>query len=143
MNIRFKSHLVGGALALALITPLTACDPADEQTPAATSTVTAVADTLLPETQAPVTRETPALSNQDAAELVYITILESEGITDASNLSDSDLIDLGNAVCEYMGSNPNMMAASEIVYSGSTLTSYQSGYLVGTAVAAFCPEYLD
>ncbi|AWN04978.1 hypothetical protein I5H21_gp054 [Mycobacterium phage Byougenkin] len=73
--------------------------------------------------------------NSDA----FVMALDSEGIPYTSK---NDAIKAGKAVCTILDTGLSMYEASIVVHENTDLSMYDSGYVVGAATAAFCPEHL-
>lgn len=128
--------------ATALVLPLAACEDTDESTatvgalnapvPTTTTTATTV-KTTTPD------RVSPGDDNT-VNDQAYIAALDDEGI---SYPSEQNAIQVGHLVCESFDEGNDFVAIAMELYTSSQMDAYQSGYVVGAAVAAFCPEYLD
>lgn len=113
------------AMAMLCIVPLTACaSHTDKAAPEKSHTVTA----------SPNSVETPKRS-----ELAYLTVVTQEDL--AAGESDSDLIDLGESICNAYkrdATTTQIMANLMETYSYT-----ESGTVVASATAFLCPEMGD
>ena len=69
----------------------------------------------------------------------YLRVLHSKDIH--ADSGDGALVAAGQAVCEKLSAGYTANRVAEWVYAESRLNSYESGYLVGAAIAGLCPEY--
>lgn len=133
MNNRFRTLAITTTAVLAIGT-LGACSSvSDTATPTPTVTVTAT-----PTPVAPLDREAPS---GYTAEALYVETYEAEfGSIDST--SEGILIDLGYEVCRSFDSG---MTFWEIGQTGidAGMDEYETGFIIGIAAGAFCPEYTD
>lgn len=73
--------------------------------------------------------------NSDA----FVMALDAEGITYST---EADVIKAGYAICDYMDTGATAYDATVMVHNNSQLDLHDSGYVVGAATAAFCPEHV-
>ncbi|CAM4449932.1 hypothetical protein MB901379_02460 [Mycobacterium basiliense] len=80
-----------------------------------------------------------ATAHADSNDDKFLAELQSEGITD--HVSPSHAILAGHVVCQKLASG---MTATQVAYdvlNSSSMPSYHSGYFVGAAIDAYCPQY--
>ena len=68
----------------------------------------------------------------------YLMVLDEQGITFPS---DGVAIAAGFEVCDHLDMGLTALETATEVYNQSGLNPYDSGFLVGAAISAFCPEY--
>lgn len=71
------------------------------------------------------------------AEEVYIATLDAEGIYYSS---EENAIKAGRSACMMMDAGETWLATSSTFVTAG-YSHYQSGYIMGTATASFCPEH--
>ena len=78
-------------------------------------------------------------AHADTGDAKFLAELKSEGITD--HVSPAHAIEAGHLVCRKLddGLTPNEVAYD--VLNSSSMPSYHSGYFVGAAIDAYCPQY--
>lgn len=69
---------------------------------------------------------------------IFIGVLDDEGIP---YTSPRDAIAVANAVCSYMADGNSLVDATYQVMDESGLNASDSGFFVGAAAAAYCPDY--
>lgn len=57
--------------------------------------------------------------------------------------TDAQLLDTGHAVCSDLDNGMTPMGVAMSMAETGNVSYYDSGFLTGAAVSAFCPEYLD
>lgn len=72
----------------------------------------------------------------------YLNALEGQGIYASSG--EGTLVMAGQMVCNDLSEGSTPMQTARKVYQSTdaSFSSEDSGYLVGAAIAALCPEYL-
>jgi hypothetical protein len=70
----------------------------------------------------------------------FISVLKQQGITD--HVSPAHAIEAGHMVCQKLdgGASPSDVATD--VVNSSNMPAYHSGYFVGAAIKAYCPQYM-
>ena len=79
-----------------------------------------------------------APASADTNEDVFIAAVDHQGI---SYTTEANMINLGHKVCNAFdaGATPQMIAMT--IYRSSPWSAYDSGYVTGASVSAFCPQY--
>lgn len=80
-------------------------------------------------------------SSDPAVDQQFVATLKSAGIKSKSG-DDATLIAAGHLVCQEFDAGKTF---KQVVadFSGSTLTDYQKGFLIGAATTAYCPNHRD
>lgn len=86
---------------------------------------------------APRSNAVPVTPTQDQ---VYLATLQSQ-YQDWAGHSDDQLVAAGNLVCSDLGQGETVSTIGLALSAASGLDLGQSGYLMGAAVGAYCPEY--
>lgn len=55
--------------------------------------------------------------------------------------SDTQLIQLGHLACSDLDLDPSIVSAGTDIMSTTGMGAYDSGWLVGSAISAYCPQY--
>lgn len=119
--------------ALLLTTAATAvlagCSPSSPTTPPpTTAATTAAAPTTVQRAATPV-------SPRQAAENVYVGVLDDKGIHYSSR---SAAITAGYAVCDFLASGGTQLQAAGIAVQSGGYSNYEGGYIVGDAQGSLC-----
>lgn len=74
----------------------------------------------------------------DEIDDIFIGVLDDEGIP---YTSPGEAITVANAVCSYMADGNTLVDATYQVMEDSGLGAADSGFFVGAAAAAYCPDF--
>jgi hypothetical protein len=79
-------------------------------------------------------------AHADSNDDKFLSILRQEGITD--HVSPAHAIQAGHTVCQKLddGAKPSDVVTD--VLNSSSMPAYHSGYFVGAAIKAYCPQYM-
>lgn len=129
----FKRTAISVITAAAVIIPISACEPVDNEA-TATNTVQPVAETPAVNVATKSAPETTTVSPKTVDD-VFLSVLEEKNIP-----ANEKSISAAKAMCEALDAgnsmeNILMIAVGELGENG--------GYFVGASVAAYCPEYSD
>lgn len=69
----------------------------------------------------------------------YVMALDAQGITYSS---EANAIAAGRSLCTILDDGATIAATTSMVQRNSGLDRFNSGYVVGAAIAAFCPYIL-
>jgi hypothetical protein len=122
------------AATAALALPLSACG-ADESS---VERVSDVVDRAIESDPEPFSDTT--VSDSDLADTVYLTTLRAEYPEAFAAVEDETLTNLGHAICDGFDKGVSWEQAALIALN-SGYTVQQGGYLLGSAIAAYCPEH--
>lgn len=79
----------------------------------------------------------PTTSSADpVTDQAYLSALRSGGVPFTS---DESAITAGHAVCSFLDAGGTVISAADIAASQGNLSTTHAGYLVGAAMAAYCP----
>lgn len=88
----------------------------------------------------PVEDFSDTASPNGTGEDVYLMTLDME--SELADIDDGTAIDLGYAICDFMATGASSVdAATNVLDSSGGFSAYHSGYIVGAATGALCPEY--
>jgi hypothetical protein len=77
-------------------------------------------------------------AHADATDDAFLGMLQTDGITDDSLQA---AIEAAHKVCEYLDQGKTIdQVVYDVVFS-SHLPAYDSGYLVGASIRAYCPQH--
>lgn len=82
---------------------------------------------------------TVATAHADNNDDRFLSELQSEGITD--HISPSHAILAAHIVCQKLDSGMTPTEVAYDVLNSSSMPGYHSGYFVGAAIDAYCPQY--
>lgn len=140
MTMLSKKGLMGAIGATVLGVALVGCGTQQAGAPTPTVTVTAQAQ---PTTEAPTPTPTPTLDSDvtSLTEQAYLEAIHTDLADSVVGVPDSLLLELGHNVCAAMDSGVPVLT---VLQSGvdAGVAPYDAGYIVGAAVAAFCPQNL-
>ena len=74
---------------------------------------------------------------QGETDAIFISVLDEEGVP---YTSASDAISVANEVCVFLSEGNSLEDATVMVMNESGLGVEQSGFFVGAATAAYCPD---
>ena len=69
----------------------------------------------------------------------FLSVLKQEGITD--HVSPAHAIEAGHMVCQKLDDGAKPADVVNDVLNSSAMPAYHSGYFVGAAIKAYCPQY--
>jgi Protein of unknown function (DUF732) len=78
-------------------------------------------------------------AHADTNDNKFLASLKTEGITD--HVSASHAIEAAHSVCQKLDSGESPTQVANDVLNSSTMPAYHSGYFVGAAIDAYCPQY--
>lgn len=145
-RISLRAKVATGALLFAIGVAAIAggADNGAENTPATAARPTEAVDR--PTTTRPATPE-PSISDEEIAELAYLSVAQST--PSFANTDDAALLGLGHELCGILDSgfsysDAAMSVVSEGIAAGQGDQYFSdAGLIMGSAVAAFCPQYQD
>jgi hypothetical protein len=79
-------------------------------------------------------------AHADTTDDKFLSMLRSEGITD--HVSPAHAIEAGHMVCQKLDGGSTPEAVANDVVNSSNMPAYHSGYFVGAAIKAYCPQYI-
>ena len=78
-------------------------------------------------------------AHADSNDNKFLSILKQEGITD--HISPAHAIEAGHMVCQKLDDGAKPADVVSDVLNSSDMPAYHSGYFVGAAIKAYCPQY--
>jgi hypothetical protein len=79
------------------------------------------------------------VAHADAADNQFLAMLKKDDINHASA---SAAIAAGKKVCEYLDTGMNLTNVEQDVENSSGLPDYDTGFFVGAAIKAYCPQFM-
>lgn len=76
-------------------------------------------------------------SRADTVDSIYLDVLAEQGIY--ADGGGAQLINAGHEICGYLDDGYAADTVSAYIHAVTSLDSYNSGYLMGAAVGAYCP----
>lgn len=78
-------------------------------------------------------------AHADTADTKFLKLLQTEGITD--HISSAHAIEAGHTVCNKLDQGLTPTEVASDILNSSSMPAYHSGYFVGAAIEAYCPQY--
>lgn len=79
------------------------------------------------------------VARADASDNQFLAILKKD---DINHSSASAAIAAGRKVCEYLDTGMNLTNVEQDVENSSGLPDYDTGFFVGAAIKAYCPQFM-
>ncbi|BAX91300.1 DUF732 domain-containing protein [Mycobacterium shigaense] len=79
------------------------------------------------------------IARADSADNQFLAILKKD---DINHTSSQAAIAAGHKVCEYLDTGMNLTNVEQDVENSSGLPDYDTGFFVGAAIKAYCPQFM-
>ena len=79
------------------------------------------------------------VARADAADTQFLNMLKKD---DINHTSSQAAIAAGRKVCEYLDTGMNLTNVEQDVENSSGLPDYDTGFFVGAAIKAYCPQFM-
>jgi len=83
-----------------------------------------------------------ANADPDSTDTVFLQVLSQQGISFPS-LSDQTVVNAGKGVCSDWSQGANLAQTLSDVKSALSLSDSNSGFFIGAATQAYCPQYMN
>lgn len=82
---------------------------------------------------------TAPVARADASDDKFLALLKKD---DINHTSTPAAIAAGRKVCEYLDTGMNLTNVEQDVENSSGLPDYDTGFFVGAAIKAYCPQFM-